>query len=139
MSKTDHPFQPGARVAVDRSPRFSNYRSWHEDFVLKVYKNGNFVLKGEPTQQWRAWSVVRADEVPSAHRTGEGGRGFLKLWTEQADREIKADIAETKRQARWSDVSIAIDRIRYERVTDETLDLFERGIAALKPKKPTAT
>ena len=59
---------------------------------------------------------------------------MAKLWNEQADAEIKADITKTQRFKRWRQIENTIDRLPYVRVSDEALDLFERAIAALNPQ-----
>ena len=53
---SQHPFQPGVRVAVCSGGRFGRAREWREDFVHKVHKNGNFTLKSDPKQQWHTYS-----------------------------------------------------------------------------------
>jgi hypothetical protein len=131
---SDHLFKPGDRVAVQTGGRFSSVHQWREDFVLKVYKNGNFVLKSAPTQQWRPWTAAH-ETIPHARMTGDGNyHGNLKLWTPEADAEIKADIAETQRRQRWSNIESSLYRLPYASVSDESLELFERAINALRPK-----
>lgn len=134
----ESPFQPGARVCVIRGAQWGDMATYAEDFVLKLYKNGNFTLKSNPKQQWSPCSYD--DAVPQARMTGKGyHRPRLMLWNDEADAEIKANIADTQRCKRWDNVRWGLDKVVYDRVTDEALDLLERGIAALKPKKPTAT
>lgn len=134
MSKTDHPFQPGVRVAVDETSRFnSGPRQYREDFVEKVYKNGNFTLKSAPGQQWHAWS-----NSTSATRTGDSTtylRRSLKLWTPEIDEQVKEGIAYAARLKRWRAIEDATrNNAVLVRLTDEALTHFEAGIAALKEK-----
>lgn len=131
---TDHPFQPGTRVAVDMSARFSRGdMHYKEDFVLKVYKNGNFTLKSDPKQQWRAWSMH--GEAPSAIMTGDSvyGRRRLKIWNEQTDAEIQRGNEAHARKSRWLDARKTIEETRYDLVTDRTISLIEEAIRNLNP------
>lgn len=134
---TDHPFQPGTRVAVDMSVRFSRGDPhYKEDFVLKVHKNGNFTLKSDPKQQWRVWHSTR--DAPGAHTTGDSyyGNRTLKIWNEQTDAEIQRANEAHARRHRWLDARKAIEETRYERVTDRAISLIEEAIANLKPEEP---
>ena len=40
---SESPFIAGVRVAV----RQGDYEKWHEKFIDKVHKNGNFTLRGD--------------------------------------------------------------------------------------------
>ena len=131
---TDHPFQPGTRVAVDMSARFTRGENhYKEDFVLKVHKNGNFTLKSDPKQRWRAWSSH--GEAPSAVMTGHSryGSRWLKIWNEQTDAEIQRANEAHARKSRWFNARKTIEETRYDRVTDRAISLIEEAIRNLNP------
>lgn len=73
-------FQVGTKVA--RWPSFSNQPQ--ADEVVKVHKNGNFVLKSDPRQQWRP-----SIDGKSARETGTGyDRARCAVWDDGVDQLI---------------------------------------------------
>ena len=106
---TDHPFVPGARVAVRNlySDRVI------ENFVDKVYKTGNFTLRGS-SQQWKPWQNSYGQRTWAASETGSGrwSGSRLDLWDETTDAKISADIEASKARHRWNDLRRKVERIR---------------------------
>jgi hypothetical protein len=108
---TENPFVPGTRVAVSSR--------WDEDitegFVEKVYKSGNFTLRGSK-QQWRSWQQHNYGEGPgrwSAIQTGGGyTRRRLDLWDETTDTEIREKIEARQTKQRWRNIRAKIDNMR---------------------------
>lgn len=123
----ESPFKSGARVAI--YGRYSR-NEVHESFVDKVYKNGNFTLRGSP-QQWRPSGLTFGRWY--ANETGsEWTHVHLILWDEAADAEIKEKIVEAKLKQRWRDIRFKIDRLRKH--PDETVcDAIEAALALVKP------
>lgn len=121
MTENTSPFVPGARVAVD-----NGYQT-REAFVDKVYKNGNFTLRGDGArQQWRPWSNNQR-----AFRTGDNhwDRDVVTLWTDATDAALSARIAECLRQTRLRKLQQQFDRLRVGDVTDGMLDAIEAALA----------
>jgi hypothetical protein len=126
-SKTDHPFVPGARVAV--RDRYGD--GYTEGFVDKIYKTGHFVLRGE-TQRWRAYHY--GDGRWSATETGSNySRRRLDLWDETTDAEISAKIEATKAKQRWNKIIAKIERVREP--TTALCDAVEATLATIEPPK----
>lgn len=131
-SKWKSPFVAGARVAVE-SRYAGGYR---EAFVDRVYKNGNFTLKGDDSrQQWRpnSWREYGTDNIRhSAHQTGRGSwsTGSLEIWDAETDAKIGAGVALQKRRVRLAAVARVVAGLRAEDITDEMLAKIE---AALEP------
>lgn len=131
------PFVPGARVAMQSRP--SDYK---EVFVDKVYKNGNFTLRGDKSrQQWRPTRYLgrqREDgtyEVRwSATPTGDYyyGRPTLEIWDATTDARISAAIAETKRIQRAHKV---FDRLNAKPFKDWSDDFMDRLEALLDARE----
>ena len=66
---SESPFIAGVRVAV----RQGDYEKWHEKFIDKVHKNGNFTLRGDK-QQWKPNSSSWSGAVTwAAFQTGARG------------------------------------------------------------------
>lgn len=123
MSK-EHPFVPGARVAIH--DRFGD--GMREGFVEKVYKTGNFTLRGS-SQQWRPWDCSWSQEKRwSATSTGSSGwdRRRLDLWDETTDKEISDKIAASLLKDRWNKL-----RRRVEAVKGPTVDFCDAVDKAL--------
>jgi hypothetical protein len=107
MSET--PFIPGARVAV--SEKYSDGLT--EGLVEKVYKNGNFTIRGSK-QQWRPWQNNYGGRNWGAMETGSGWhRRTLKLWDETTDKEIQQKIEEQRTKERWRAIRAKIEGMRY--------------------------
>jgi hypothetical protein len=118
----EHPFVPGARVAV--SIRFSD--EVRESFVDKVYKSGNFTLRGS-NQQWRPWCSDWSDKRWHATATGSGwDRGSLQLWDETTDAEISARVAATNLKNRWRAIRQKVDNLKTP--TIELCDAIETAL-----------
>lgn len=125
------PFVPGARVAID--DRWGNCR---EAFVEKVYKNGNFTLRGD---NWRQqWRPRRSGHEWSATPTGADPwtRTKLRIWDAMVDAEISAKIALAKRKTRREAILDAIRRLPDDRLTDAMLDAIEAALASVGEKEP---
>lgn len=123
---TESTFKEGTRVAVQHGGRGVNpYYSEH--FVEKVYKNGNFILKGDPhRKQWCPYG----DGV-GARQTGNfsfGGRPQLKIWDETTDAEIAAANERQKRRDRMWKIKREVEHMHAEKFTDEVLEAFERAL-----------
>ncbi|MET4289210.1 hypothetical protein [Bradyrhizobium sp. LA6.12] len=128
MSKTEHPFAPGARVAV--SEKYTDNVA--ENFVDKVYKSGNFTLRGSK-QQWSPWQSTWSDKRWSAMETGSGfHRRRLDLWDDATDQELKEKIEAQNVKKRWRDIRSKIDNIK-----EPTAALCDAVEAALSLPRPT--
>jgi hypothetical protein len=116
----ENPFKPGVRVAVfDR-----HADTYYENFVDKVYKNGNFTLKGS-TQQWRPHNGRRW-----ATETGNvWNRPALKIWDADTDAEITAKIAAFARGQRFKKIQDRLRRMAPSAVTNDMLDQIEAALA----------
>jgi hypothetical protein len=124
MTETS-PFVAGARVALE------GYGNWREDFVLKVYKSGNFTLKSAPSQQWRPQQSYY-DKRWQARKTGRASswdRDQLYLWDAQTEAQIAAGIALTERRNRLVTIRKSIERLKPEATTDAMLDQIEAALA----------
>ncbi len=95
----EHPFQIGTQVAIVGTYNYTQTK------VLKVYKNGNFTLEADPTQQWKPY---RYNDTPwSARRTGERLYSFSptvrivddEFKTEQAEAEKKQQLKKRAHKA----------------------------------------
>lgn len=75
-------FKPGTRVAINS--RYGNTRK--EAFVEKVYKSGNFTLKGQGNQQWRPHCGGRY-----ASETGNNYPESCQVWDDALDARIAAE------------------------------------------------
>lgn len=84
------PFVPGARVAIEC--RWST-KNFTEGFIDRVYKTGNFTLRGS-SQQWRPW---RRQGDWRARQTGADRRFSnpqnLRIWNDATNAEITGAIA----------------------------------------------
>lgn len=108
MTDTQHPFVPGARVAVRE--RYGNDIT--EGFVDKAYKSGRFTLRGS-SQQWRPWQTHLGDRTWSATETGSGwGRRSLDIWDESTHTEICAQIDAKRARNRWGNIRRKIEGVR---------------------------
>lgn len=88
-------FQVGTKVA-----RFASYSNEPRlDEVVKVYKNGNFILKSDPRQQWASHGGTHARETGS----GYSNKARCQVWDESIDQSIveareKAETRKTMHQ-----------------------------------------
>lgn len=133
----EHPFQPGTRVAL----RDGITDAYSEAFVEKVYKNGNFTLRGN-RQQWRPHSEWRKLGDPSAGKkwiADSTYRGYHRdrvlLWDAETDNEIQEHIARTQRSKRLSRLQ---DTFRYFRVGDVTDAMLDQIEALLISRAPSS-
>lgn len=125
MSK-EHPFVPGARVAV-----YDRYGDGlREGFVDKVYKTGNFTLRGS-NQQWRPWRPSYGGDCWSASSTGSSSweRGRLDLWDQATDEKISKKIAATKLKERWNRLGRRLDAVKNP--TAEFCDAIDQALNVL--------
>lgn len=114
------PFQPGVRVAIGRDEE-----GYREAFVGKVYKNGNFTLKGD-TQQWRPAQAGYQGSW-SARQTGQfswQAPGLL-LWDAETEPRIAARNAEIRRRSRLHWVVNAIRNMKPEHTSEEVVAALE--------------
>ena len=126
MTETASPFVPGARVAV--TERFGNAMT--EAFVEKVYKSGNFTLRGS-NQQWKPWKSTWSNEPRwSAVETGSGySRRRLDLWDETTDAEITEKIETERTRQRWRALRVKIEAVRNP--TPAFCDALEAALCAI--------
>ena len=116
---TNLAFKPGVRVAIrDR------YHSYTEGFVDKVYKTGNFTLKGS-TQQWRP----RMDDRRATETVNGWNQRSLVIWDAENDAEISANIAHQNRKQRFEKIKDRLHRMAPSAVTDAMLDQIEAALA----------
>lgn len=116
-------FVLGAHVAIFSGRDFKRVT---KATVEKVYKNGNFILKGDRVRrQWRPNANGK-----SAWRVGRSAWDFenLKLW----DRETAKEAAEIKREQdrreRLTRIAKLVDRLRVDTVTVEQLAALEAAL-----------
>jgi hypothetical protein len=134
MAERTSPFVVGARVALQEG--FTD--SYTEQFVEKVYKNGNFTLRGRD-QQWRphCWNGYGEDKVSwSASKTGKGlgyARASVKIWDETTDAEIREKIDAQRRRTRLREIQERVNRLRDREVTDELLNQIEAALPSSAP------
>lgn len=115
------PFQPGVRAAIGQDEE-----GYREAFVDKVYKNGNFTLKGD-TQQWRPQQPHNFSRFWKAQQTGQYGwrAPALMLWDEEAEPHIAAQNAVVKRRSRLHWVVNAIRNMKPEHTSEEVVAALE--------------
>ena len=124
---SDSPFVPGARVAI--GDRYGEGTA--EGFVDKLYKSGNFTLRGS-RQQWRSWKTTY-DGQPrwSAVETGGGYyRRRLDIWDASTDKEIKDRLERHKTKLRWRDLRAKVDNVQHP--TPAFCDALEAALAVLR-------
>lgn len=103
--KTQHPFQPGVKVAVVAHHWERRVDSKRE--VHKVHKNGNFTLighDGKPDQQ----QYTANFDGTTAYQTGAHGfrhNSHLELWTPAIEEEILERKARVRRDRRRSAIA----------------------------------
>lgn len=118
-----HPFKPGTRVAINNERYGRCDPDYSEAFVEKVYKNGNFTLRGSP-QQWKPWG-----RDGSAHETGNHfSSRRLIIWNESTDAEISAAIAKRARERRFYELRKQIEGIKREQITVELCDGLQMAL-----------
>ena len=129
----DHPFQPGARVAMTSG--YSDIVSEH--FVDKVYKTGHFTLKGSG-QRYRPSSHMSFGENKhvswTARATGKSSwsRTTIKLWDEHTDKEITDAFNEQKKKDKLQDIRHRIDRLQARNIDMDALCKIEALLSAKK-------
>lgn len=128
MAATENPFVPGARVAIRQ--RWSDAVT--ESFVDKLYKSGNFTLRGS-TQQWRPWSNGFGERTWHATETGSRwGKSTLDIWDETTDANIQRDIAAAQLKRRWSKLQDKVRRI--QEPSPSLCDQMETAVSAFEGK-----
>jgi hypothetical protein len=128
----EHPFVPGAKVAMNNCSRWGA-SEWQEFEVEKLFKNGRFTLKGREGQ-WSAYPPSEnsyGEKHWHAHRAGASryGDGVLLIWNENSDAEIKEGFATFAREKRLKKLQHRFERLRYSDVTDAALDAIESSLA----------
>lgn len=113
MKPDEHPFQPGVGVILRRSGLYSSTIDRVDmRTVEKVYKNGNFVLKGDAQrQQYYARRATWKSDAPwCAYRTGDhyDGSMTLELLTPETRSKAEAEVREHRRQVAFREASQAI-------------------------------
>ncbi len=122
---SENPFVVGARVAI-RTAGWGA-ASYREAFVEKVYKGGNFTLRGAGTQQWRPrnsfgrWSASKTG-------TDRWSRELLVIWDGNTDKEAGEARAHTARMARLNRIRARLGGI--DEATDAMLDAIEAALPA---------
>jgi hypothetical protein len=110
MDKTNHPFQPGVKVAVV-SGYSDNFRIAEVD---KLYKTGKFTLKsddlaGQPAEQWKAYQYG----AWMAQRTGDSSFSRLNPVVKLYDDQFKHEAEKIKTRASLNRrASAAIKKVR---------------------------
>lgn len=131
------PFVPGARVAVQTERGYYSPIGYREDFVARLHKTGRFTLRSDPAQQWSPSRPFSGCRYWSATQTGDRGwsyRGALRIWDEDADSDIKAEIANRARYDKFSKLQESLRNQKFsELVTDDVLDNLEMVVLAVKP------
>jgi hypothetical protein len=134
MTKTiNHPFQPGARVAVCTHID----APYHEAHVERTCANGNFILVGSKQQYRASSSMLRSDSSVRwyAKKTGQdvlGDRTVVKLWDAAAEAEIASINAELSRRARLRHVQRCIEKLTITDATEDVLDALETLLLSKK-------
>ncbi len=129
---TDHPFVPGAKVAMRLGNRWGA-SEWQPHEVEKVFKTGRFTLK-EREGQWNAYPPSHngyGEKYWHAHRAGASryNDGEVIIWNEETDQMIRDGFAELKREQRLSALQRRFERLKYTDVTDAALDAIEAEMA----------
>jgi hypothetical protein len=125
------PFVPGARVAISDF-HGDNYR---EGFVEKVFKTGNFTLRGS-AQQWRPSYFRPLGEGPlrwSASQTGKHMRFSsrnLKIWNSETEAEITEHRAFMAREHKRRELCDRLSSIPDDALTDALLAQIEAALPA---------
>lgn len=139
--KTDHPFQPGVRVAIREPHGFDAYQ-YIECFVEKTYKTGRFTLKGGNGQQWRPNEQWDGDGEPPrwiADVAGPRSWGRMFLWDDRTDAEIRANNDRITRGKRFMTLQNQIARMRFnDSVTTDMLDKLEAALRTEEEVKHAA-
>lgn len=124
-------FVEGMRVA--KVSGFSGH-SHTEAFVEKVYKNGNFTLKGDADKQ--QWKPYRSGEY--AQRTGETSRyaTTVEIWDALFDEELAKKEVRKAKDIRANVVSDALRTIlqnnQVRHMSDELLTELEAIVEKCK-------
>lgn len=132
MSEQEHPFVPGAKVAMRLGNRWGA-SEWQEFEVEKLFKNGRFTLK-DRDGQWNAYPPSTnewGDKHWHAHRAGTSryNDGTVFIWNEDSDAMIKAGFAELDRERRFKQIQRRFERLRYTELSGASLDAIEAALS----------
>lgn len=122
--KTDHPFQPGVRVAQ----RLFHGDNYAERFVEKVHKSGRFTLKNGGAQQWKPESWWNGDGKPRRHAAQTTSGDHIFLWDDEIDNEIREHAITKAKRERLSAIRKCIAGLHHGDITAEMLDKLEAAL-----------
>lgn len=130
---TNGKFIAGMRVA--KVSGFSGH-SCQEAFVDKVYRNGNFILKGDETrQQWRPyWDGDKARQVGETSRFAT----TVVIWDEQFDDQRAAIALRKAHVHRAHELERKVKAIRFEFLEPEQLSELEATVNKITTKEDVA-
>ena len=126
---SESPFIAGVRVAV----RQGDYEKWHEKFIDKVHKNGNFTLRGDK-QQWKPNSSSWSGAVTwAAFQTGDTrwNRARVEVWSEKTDEDNRG----VARKQRYIALRKRFERVHESELTDSMLDAIEAALPVLEKER----
>jgi hypothetical protein len=133
----NHPFQPGAKVAVIVQNGWREPHGYRFAVVAKVLKSGRFTLEGSP-QQYRPYGPSGFEKYWHGVATGESN-ARLRILDAASEPEIAAQNAKADRARRFANACHALDREPFsELVTDEVVAHLEAAVSIIKPKKVAA-
>lgn len=129
---TDHPFVPGAKVAMRLNNRWGA-SEWQAFEVEKVFKNGRFTIK-DRDGQWNAYPPSEhsfGEKHWHAHRAGASryNDGTIFIWDDGSDAMIKAGYAELDRERRLKLIQRRVERLKYTDITSGALDAIEAALS----------
>lgn len=135
---SEHPFQPGAEVAIQVQHGWREPHSFRRGRVAKVHKNGNFVLEGLAQQQWRPYAPSSYEKFWRAGATGSGG-GVLWIVDDTTRDRISEQNKKASRCQRYHKIRRLIDAEPFsDLITDDVLGRLEAAVAMIKPRKSEA-
>lgn len=119
----DSQFTAGARVAIFSGREHTRVS---EATILKVYKNGNFILEGDKLR--RQWRPNRNGST--ARRVGRSAWDFehMELWSPETSKKVREIKEREARSRRLSAITRAFERLHYKTVTDRQLDALEDAL-----------
>ncbi len=123
-----HPFQPEIQViVVDRMGGEIYVKATTK--VIKIFKNGNFILEDE-NYKGQQWKAVKWSDSQSWHGCRTGDHGWRDTVSVRiADDEMRAEIAESRvrrdRIRRANDILSKIRELRANQLTDEQIHSLE--------------
>lgn len=129
---TEHPFVPGAKVAMRLGNRWGA-SEWQSYEVEKLFKTGRFTLK-DRDGQWNACPPSQNDfgeKYWRAHRAGTSryNDGEVIIWNEDTDQMIREGFLELQREQRLKTLQRRFERLKYTEVTHTALDAIEAALA----------